>query len=90
MKLKEEQFERFQRELELALTPKLEERIKQEKMVLEQKNAEIKHELNRLNEERLSEIEHLQMLLVQEKEKVAIGKEIVLKQEKVYLNTFNS
>lgn len=90
MKLKEEQFERFQRELELALTPKLEERIKQEKMVLEQKNAEIKHELNRLNEERLSEIEHLQMLLVQEKEKVAIGKEIVLKQEKVYLTTFNS
>lgn len=90
MKLKEEQFERFQRELELALTPKLEERIKQEKLILEQKNAEIKHELNRLNEERLSEIEHLQMLLVQEKEKVAIGKEIVLKQEKVYLTTFNS
>jgi hypothetical protein len=90
VKLKEEQFERFQRELELALTPKLEERIKQEKMVLEQKNTEIKHELNRLNEERLSEIEHLQMLLVQEKEKVAIGKEIVLKQEKVYLTTFNS
>lgn len=84
MKLKQSQFECFQRELELALTPKLEERIKHEKLVWEQESKHaIQRELARFSEEKMREMGQIQLDLGQEREKLTRERETVAKLEKV-------
>ncbi len=53
LKLKQNQFETFQREFELAVGPRVDERIRNEKILWEQEqNFLIIRELSKLNEEK--------------------------------------
>ena len=83
LRQKHSQFEIFQREFEIGITPKIEERIKNEKVVWEQEqNALIRKELAKLGEEKSREIEKIQQELSATKEKVIIEKERSTKLEK--------
>lgn len=82
--MKQNEFHCFQRELELALAPKLDERLKQERQSWEQENKlAIQRELAKLTEEKGREIAQLQQVLGQEKDKWLRERESVSKLEKV-------
>lgn len=77
------QFEQIQRDFELALGPKIEERIRNEKMLWEQEqNYLIRKEITKLNEERGKEIQKVQEELNSEKEKAMIERDKCLRLEK--------
>lgn len=82
--MKQNEFHCFQRELELALAPKLEERLKHERHAWEQENKHVvQRELAKLGEEKSREIGQLQQELSQEKEKWLREREAVSRLEKV-------
>jgi hypothetical protein len=84
LSIKQSQFECFQRELELAITPKIDERIKHEKLVWEQEQKyTLQKELVKLNEEKAKDIADIQKELTLEKEKSLKERENVTKLEKV-------
>ena len=82
IRLKSAQFEQFQREFELAIGPKVEERIKYEKGIWEQEqNALIRRELAKLSEEKGKELAKLHEELNAEKEKHNLDREKCIKLE---------
>ena len=84
LKHKQTEFHCFQRELELALTPKLDERLKHERQAWEQESKQaIQRELSKLAEEKSREIGQLQQELGQEKDKWLRERETVSRLEKV-------
>jgi hypothetical protein len=86
LRQKHSQFEIFQREFEIGIAPKIEERIKNEKNLWEQEqNILIRKELAKLGEEKSREIEKLQQELNAAKEKIIFEKDHSTKLEKVKL-----
>lgn len=84
IKAKQAQFETFQREFEIAIGPKVEERIKHEKMMWEQDQSFlIRKELAKLNDEKCKEIAKIHDELNQEREKYLIERDRSSKLEKV-------
>ena len=80
--MRQGQFECFQRELELVITPKIEEKIKQEKQIWEQEQkCVMQKELVKLREEKARELVEVQKQLSLEKEKAAREWENVAKLE---------
>lgn len=87
LKHKQTEFHCFQRELELALTPKLDERLKHERQAWEQESKQaIQRELSKLAEEKSREIGQLQQELGQEKDKWLRERETVSRLEKVNIS----
>jgi len=84
LKLKQNQFETFQREFEQAVGPRVDERIRNEKILWEQEqNFLIRRELSKLNEEKSKEISKIQDELNAEKEKSMIERDKCVRMEKV-------
>ena len=91
LKMKQCQFEQMQREFEQALGPKIEERLRNEKMLWEQEqNFLIRKEICKLNEERGKEILKVQEELNAEKERSMIERDRCLRLEKVSLISHHS
>ena len=87
LRIKQSQFETFQREFEIAIGPKVEDRIRNEKILWEQEqNNLIRRELAKLNEEKSKDIARVQDELTSEKDKFILEKEKCLKLEKVSFN----
>ncbi|CAF0735884.1 unnamed protein product [Brachionus calyciflorus] len=83
LKSKQAQFDSYQREFELSIGPKFDERIKKEKFQWEQEqNFLIKRELSKVNEEKLREMTRIQDELTAEREKYIQEREKALKFEK--------
>lgn len=81
--MKQLQFEQMQRDFEQSLGPKIDERIRNEKMLWEQEqNFMIRKEICKLNEERGRELAKVQEDLNSEKEKFIIEHEKSLRLEK--------
>ncbi len=81
--MKQYQFEQMQRDFEQALGPKIEERIRNEKMLWEQEqNYLIRKEISKLNEERGKELLKVQEELSSEKERAMIERDKCLRLEK--------
>jgi hypothetical protein len=84
LKLKQNQFETFQREFDQAVGPRVDERIRNEKILWEQEqNFLIRRELSKLNEEKSKEISKIQDELNAEKEKSMIERDKCVRMEKV-------
>ena len=84
LRIKQTQFEACQRDYEMSIGPKVDERIKHEKMMWEQEqNYLIRRELNKLNEEKCKEIAKFQDELNVEKEKFLTERDKSKKLEKV-------
>lgn len=87
MRIKQIQFETFQREFEIAIGPKVEERIKYEKQLWEQDQGFLlRREITKANEEKTKEIAKLSEELNNEKEKFQSEREKTSKLEKVNTN----
>lgn len=83
LKLKQNQFETFQREFDQAVGPRVDERIRNEKILWEQEqNFLIRRELSKLNEEKSKEISKIQDELNAEKEKSMIERDKCVRMEK--------
>lgn len=83
LKIKQSQFETFQREFEQAVGPRVDERIRNEKILWEQEqNFLIRRELSKLNEEKSKEIQKIQEELNNEKEKSLIERDKCVQLEK--------
>lgn len=83
LKIKQSQFETFQREFEQAVGPRVDERIRNEKILWEQEqNFLIRRELSKLNEEKSKEIQKIQEELNTEKEKSLIERDKCVQLEK--------
>ena len=89
LKIKQTQFETFQREFEAAVGPRVDERIRNEKILWEQEqNFLIRRELSKLNEEKSKEITKIQDELNSEKEKSMVDRDKCLRLEKVQFYKF--
>lgn len=83
LKMKQLQFEQMQRDFEQQLGPKIDERIRNEKILWEQEqNFLIRKEICKLNEERGKEIAKIQEELNSEKEKSMVERDKCLRFEK--------
>ena len=84
LRIKQMQFETFQREFEIAIGPKVEERIKYEKQLWEQEQGfQLRREITKSNEEKAKELAKLNEELNNEKEKCQSEREKTSKLEKV-------